>query len=83
MNILVKKVENMGIVNCKICKCEMSSTRNNKFYCDKCKIILREKGAKRYRIGNLWIWVRGSQIVRATRNGKKVIPIFELFEVIE
>ena len=72
----------MTIYLCRICK-KPTGKNPNGFYCKKCAADWIKYGARRYKIGNVWIWIRNGSIVRAMENNMPIEPIFEGREMIE
>jgi RNase P subunit RPR2 len=67
---------------CRLCK--EKEIRGHNLYCDKCRELLKIKGAKRFRINSeTYVWVRGNSIVRTVYRGEHIEAVYETLEVIE
>lgn len=70
---------------CRVCG-GVTQRGNNSFYCDRCREVWKNKGAKRYQLGTNkknCVWIRNNTIVRVIIEGKDVEPIYVLKEIIE
>lgn len=69
---------------CRICK-KPTNKNPGGFYCHQCGEDWKRNAAMKYRVGDVWIWIRRNQIVRAVRDGtgKDIIPINYGKEMVE
>lgn len=73
----------MSFAECRICHKVIENKKPNAFYCNGCADVIRTKSAKRYKVGNTFVWIRNNQLIRAVKDGESLKVIFQISEIIE
>ena len=70
------------VFRCRICGEDSEEGKNNRFYCSKCREVMKGTSSHWELSKNIHIWIKNNKPTRTVIDGKNIKPIFIGREVV-